>query len=68
MQRWHRLLSTRFALYQCPVVPGLKRDDWPLEDPKEKPIEAVRAIRDEIRARVKELVENRTGLDTDRFI
>ena len=42
---------------QCPVVPGVKRDDWPLEDPKGKPIEAVRAIRDEIRSRVQELVE-----------
>jgi arsenate reductase len=42
---------------QCPVVPGVKRDDWPLEDPKGKPIEAVRAIRDEIRTRVSELVE-----------
>jgi arsenate reductase len=41
----------------CPVVPGLKRDDWLLEDPKGKPIEAVRAIRDEIRTRVQELVE-----------
>ena len=42
---------------QCPVVPGVERDDWPLEDPKGKPIEAVRAIRDEIRRRVQELVE-----------
>ena len=42
---------------QCPVVPGAKRDDWPLEDPKGKPIEAVRTIREEIRARVPELVE-----------
>jgi len=42
---------------QCPVVPGTKREDWPLEDPKGKPIEAVRAIRDEIRSRVRELVE-----------
>ena len=41
---------------QCPVVPGLKRDDWPLEDPKGKPLETVRAIRDEIRGRVRELV------------
>jgi len=36
----------------CPVVPGLKRGDWPLEDPKGKPIERVREIRDEVRARV----------------
>ena len=43
---------------QCPVVPGLRRDDWPLEDPKGKPIEAVRAIRDDIRSRVKELIES----------
>jgi arsenate reductase len=42
---------------QCPVVPGAKRDDWPIEDPKGKPIEAVRAIRDEIRTRVQELIE-----------
>ena len=27
---------------QCPYVPGAKRDDWPLDDPKGKPIEKVR--------------------------
>ena len=41
---------------ECPYVPGAKRDDWPLEDPKEKPIEKVRQIRDEIRARVEGLI------------
>ncbi len=41
----------------CPVVPGVRRDDWPLEDPKGKPLERVRAIRDEVRARVAALVE-----------
>ena len=40
----------------CPVVPGAIRDDWPLEDPKGKAVERVREIRDEIRARVRELV------------
>ena len=40
----------------CPVVPGLRRMDWPLEDPKGKPIERVREIRDEVRARVTELL------------
>jgi arsenate reductase len=39
----------------CPAVPGLRRDDWPLEDPKGKPIERVRAIRDEILERVRRL-------------
>jgi len=42
---------------QCPVVPGARRDDWPLADPKGKPIEQVRKIRDDIRDRVWALVE-----------
>lgn len=36
----------------CPVIPQIRREDWPLEDPKGKPIERVRAIRDDIRERV----------------
>jgi arsenate reductase (thioredoxin) len=40
----------------CPHVPGLRRDDWPLEDPKGKPVERVRAIRGEIKARVEALL------------
>ena len=43
---------------ECPYVPGAKRDDWPLEDPKGKPIERVREIRDEIRNRVQALIES----------
>jgi arsenate reductase len=43
---------------QCPVVPGLRRDDWPLEDPKGKPLARVRDIRDEIRRRVETLLEH----------
>jgi arsenate reductase len=51
-----QMLVTMGCGDQCPVVPGVKRDDWPLEDPKGKPLGAVRAIRDEIRRRVQELV------------
>ena len=40
----------------CPVVPGLRREDWPLEDPKGKPMERVREIRDEVRGRVEDLI------------
>jgi arsenate reductase len=40
----------------CPVVPGLRRMDWPLEDPKGKPIEQVRAIRDEVKSRIRALL------------
>ena len=52
-----RLLVTMGCGEACPHVPGLARDDWPLEDPKGKPLERVRAIRDEIRARVLDLID-----------
>lgn len=42
---------------ECPYVPGLIRDDWPLPDPKGKGIEDVRRTRDEIRQRVATLIE-----------
>jgi arsenate reductase len=48
----------------CPVVPGLVRKDWPLEDPKGQKLDAVRAIRDEIRSRVAELIADE-GWDRD---
>jgi arsenate reductase len=41
---------------ECPVVPGAKRDDWPLTDPKGKSMDEVRRIRDEIRERVTAMV------------
>jgi arsenate reductase (thioredoxin) len=40
----------------CPVLPNVRRSDWPLPDPKGQPIERVRAIRDDIRHRVDELL------------
>ena len=53
------LLVTMGCGEACPVVPGLERDDWPLEDPKGKPTARVREIRDEIRDRVRELLARR---------
>jgi len=53
-----QLLITMGCGDQCPVVPGLRRDDWPLEDPKDKPIGRVREIRDEIRQRVERLLHD----------
>jgi arsenate reductase len=41
----------------CPVVPGTRRDDWPLEDPKGKPKARVVEIRDEVERRVKAFVD-----------
>lgn len=40
----------------CPAVPGLRRDDWPLADPKGQTAAQVRAVRDEIHARVGQFV------------
>jgi protein-tyrosine-phosphatase len=40
----------------CPVVPGVRVIDWPLEDPKGQPIERVRAICDDIERRVRGLL------------
>jgi protein-tyrosine-phosphatase len=51
------LLITMGCGDKCPYVPGLRRDDWPLPDPKGRPIEEVRRIRDEVKARVLSLIE-----------
>ena len=52
-----RLLVTMGCGEACPFVPGLERNDWPIEDPKAKPLERVRQIRDEVRRRVERLIE-----------
>lgn len=50
------LLITMGCGDECPIVPGLRRDDWPLADPKGQPMQRVREIRDDIRKRVEGLV------------
>lgn len=40
----------------CPIFPGKRYEDWELDDPAGQGIEAVRPIRDEIRARIEGLV------------
>ena len=40
----------------CPIYPGKRYEDWDLPDPAGRPLEAVRAIRDEIRVRVEKLL------------
>jgi arsenate reductase (thioredoxin) len=56
------LLVTMGCGDECPFIPGLRRADWPLPDPKGQGIEQARMIRDEIERRVKELV-NTEGLE-----
>ena len=40
----------------CPIFPGKRYEDWELPDPAGQGVEAVRPIRDDIRARVEELI------------
>jgi arsenate reductase len=42
---------------QCPFVPGAQVDDWPIDDPKGKTRAEVTRIRDDLRGRVRALVE-----------
>ena len=43
---------------ECPYVPGLKRADWLLPDPKGQSVELVRQTRDEIKRRILLLLAN----------
>ena len=42
----------------CPIVPGTRYEDWPLEDPAGKDLETVRRVRDQIRDRVEQLLRD----------
>jgi arsenate reductase len=41
---------------ECPYYPGKRYDDWELTDPAGQPLEAVRLVRDDIKARVEALL------------
>ncbi|MEU4478870.1 arsenate reductase ArsC [Micromonospora sp. NPDC023966] len=41
----------------CPVFPGKRYEDWKLTDPAGQPLDVVRQVRDDIRARVEHLVD-----------
>jgi arsenate reductase len=53
------LLVTMGCSEACPVTPGVEREDWAIEDPRDRPLSAVRRIRDEISERVGDLVDLR---------
>jgi protein-tyrosine-phosphatase len=46
---------------ECPYIPGKRYVDWDLEDPKGRPVDEVRATRDEIARRVEALVTELDG-------
>ncbi|HEX3609814.1 MAG TPA: arsenate reductase ArsC [Solirubrobacterales bacterium] len=53
---WADVVVTMGCGDECPYIPGKRYIDWELEDPKGRPIEEVRATRDEIERRVVELI------------
>lgn len=53
-----QLLITMGCGDKCPYVPGLRRDDWSLRDPKGSSADEVRAIRDDVKARVQNLIKS----------
>jgi arsenate reductase len=61
LARQASLLVTMGCGDECPFVPGLRRNDWPLDDPAGLPLERVRGVRDDIRRRVHTFV-TREGL------
>ena len=48
----------------CPIYPGKRYEDWELDDPSGKDIDAVRRIRDEIKQRVEDLVAGLEDVST----
>lgn len=48
----------------CPVFPGKRYEDWELEDPAGKDLDRVRAIRDDIRGRIENLVRELLGTES----
>ena len=52
---WADVVVTMGCGDACPYIPGKRYVDWDLPDPKGRPVREVRAIRDDIRARVEAL-------------
>ncbi len=48
---------------ECPFIENA--EDWRIEDPKNKPIERIREVRDSIKDRVEKLLESLTSLNPD---
>ena len=55
LARWADVIVTMGCGDECPYIPGKRYIDWDLPDPKGRPLEEVRATRDEIAARVRAL-------------
>ncbi len=56
LANWADVVVTMGCGDACPYIPGKRYVDWELADPKGRPIDEVRATRDDIRQRVHQLV------------
>ena len=56
LAEWADVIVTMGCGDACPYIPGKRYIDWDLPDPKGRPIEEVRAIRDDIAQRVRDLL------------
>ena len=56
LAQWADVVVTMGCGDECPYIPGKRYIDWDLPDPKGRPLEEVRAIRDDISGRVSALV------------
>ena len=61
LAQWADVIVTMGCGDECPYIPGTRYLDWDLPDPKGRPIEEVRATRDEIATRIEGLLSD---LDT----
>ena len=57
MARWADVVVTMGCGDECPYIRGKKYIDWDLPDPAGRPLQEVRLIRDDIRRRIKLLIE-----------
>ena len=57
MAHWADVVVTMGCGDECPYIPGKRYIDWDLTDPKGRPVDEVRRIRDDIEQRVRSLVE-----------
>lgn len=62
------MLVTMGCGEECPYVPGLRREDWPLPDPKGQGIETVRQTRDEIKSRILALLSQESLLPSEHSV
>ena len=51
----------------CPVFPGKRYEDWPVDDPKDQSIEVVRRIVDDIETRVRALLSEVGLVEADEL-